>query len=115
MENKLLSLRIEPQTYNEITGFAKLWNLNLMELSKKFLRDSLETFKEPTLDLAFRKIEKGILSSEEAAKLLSMDLDEFEKKAGAAGVIDYFEPEEVRQQLEKSEKVFNKFKWKTLS
>jgi predicted HTH domain antitoxin len=112
VENKLLSLRIEPHVYKEIDGFAKLWNLSRMDLAKKFLRDSLEMFKKPTLDLALEKVEKGILSTEEAAKLIDMHLDEFEKNAGEAGIIDYFEPEEVKREIEISRRVFDKFKWK---
>jgi len=111
-ENKLLSLRIEPHIDKEIAGFARLWNLSKMDLAKKFLRDSLEMFKQPTLDLALDKVEKGILSTEEAAKLLDMDLDIFEKKAGAAGIIDYFEEDEVRRELELSEKIIGSLKWK---
>lgn len=110
-ENKLLSLRIEPYVDKEIDGFARLWNLSKMDLAKKFLKDSLEMFKKPTLDLALEKVERGILSTEEAAKLVDINLDEFEKKAGEAGIIDYFEPEIVRNEIKRMGKVFSGKRW----
>ncbi|MFQ6062784.1 MAG: hypothetical protein ACE5J9_06365 [Methanosarcinales archaeon] len=99
------TIQIDDLIAKKFEGLATLWNLNPIELARKALLDGFKDLQKISLELALKKVEEGKAEPEDMAKLLGMDLEEFEDIAVERGIIDDMTLEELQREFDGIERL----------